>query len=133
MISERTKAALASRKTNRMKLGNPTNTAGAAARGRKISIREANRFAQTVLPIIASIQQSGITSLRGLAIALHNRGVRTARTASGKFRIYATFWRSKFVRTCFYRREIQLMPCRWRAQCSSRLQFLRARPGLRPG
>jgi hypothetical protein len=34
---------------------------------------------QTVLPIIASIQRSGITSLRGLAIALDNRGVRTAR------------------------------------------------------
>ncbi|RWP00915.1 MAG: resolvase, partial [Mesorhizobium sp.] len=27
----------------------------------------------------ASIQQSGITSLRGLAVALDNRGVRTAR------------------------------------------------------
>jgi hypothetical protein len=32
-----------------------------------------------VLPIIASIQQSGITSLRGLAIALNSRGVQTAR------------------------------------------------------
>jgi hypothetical protein len=41
--------------------------------------RTLNRFAQTVLPIIASIQRSGITSLRGLAIALNNRGVRTAR------------------------------------------------------
>lgn len=62
-----------------MKLGNPTNTAEAAAKGRKISIREADRFAQTMLPIIASIQLSGITSLRGVAIALNNRGVRTAR------------------------------------------------------
>ncbi|WP_353843626.1 recombinase family protein [Mesorhizobium sp.] len=79
LISERTKAALASRKTTGIKLGNPTNTAEAAARGRKISIREADRFAQTVLPIIASIQQSGTTGLRGLAIALNNRGVRTAR------------------------------------------------------
>ncbi|TIL56521.1 MAG: resolvase [Mesorhizobium sp.] len=79
LISERTKAPLASRKTTGMKLGNPTNTAEAAARGRKISIREADRFAQTVLPIIASIQQSGITSLRGLAVALNSRGVRTAR------------------------------------------------------
>ena len=59
-----------------MKLGNPTKTAEAAAKGRKISIDEADRFAQTVLPIIASIQRSGITSLRGLAIALNNRGVR---------------------------------------------------------
>jgi hypothetical protein len=72
-------AALASRKITGIKLGNPTNTAEAAAKGRKISIEEADRFAQTVLPIIESIQQSGITSLRGLAIALNNRGVRTAR------------------------------------------------------
>jgi DNA invertase Pin-like site-specific DNA recombinase len=79
LISERTKAALASRKTTGIKLGNPTNTAEAAAKGRKISVDEANRFAQTVLPIIASIRRSGITSLRGLAIALNNRGVRTAR------------------------------------------------------
>ncbi|WP_287330228.1 recombinase family protein, partial [Mesorhizobium sp.] len=79
LISERTKAALASRKITGIKLGNPTNTAEAAAKGRKISIEEADRFAQTVLPIIESIQQSGITSLRGLAIALNNRGVRTAR------------------------------------------------------
>jgi DNA invertase Pin-like site-specific DNA recombinase len=79
LISERTKAALASCKSTGMKLGNPTNTAEAAARGRKISIREADRFSQTVLPIIASIRQSGITSLRGLAIALNSRGVRTAR------------------------------------------------------
>src|ERR1700675_4245127 len=48
LISERTKAALASRKTTGMKLGNPTNTAEAAARGRKISIDEADRFAQTM-------------------------------------------------------------------------------------
>ncbi|ESY78274.1 hypothetical protein X739_31845 [Mesorhizobium sp. LNHC220B00] len=42
-------------------------------------MQEADRFAQGVLPIIVSIQRSGITSLRGLAIALNNRGVRTAR------------------------------------------------------
>lgn len=47
---EPTKAALAPCKTTGMKLGNPTNKAEAAARGRKISIREADRFAQTVLP-----------------------------------------------------------------------------------
>lgn len=62
-----------------MKLGNPTNTAEAAAKGRKISADEADRFARTVLPLIASIQRSGINSLRGVAIALNNRGVRTAR------------------------------------------------------
>src|SRR4051812_37779723 len=66
LISERTKAALASRKTNGAKLGNQTNSAEAAAKGRAVSISEADRFAATVLPMIASIQRSGITSLRGL-------------------------------------------------------------------
>lgn len=79
LISERTKAALAFRKTTGIKLGNPTNTREAAAKGRKMSIDEADRFALTVLPIIESIQRSGISSLRGLAIFLKNRGVRTAR------------------------------------------------------
>ena len=61
-----------------MKLGNPTNTAEAAAKGRKISIDEADRFAKTALPIIASIQRSGVITLRGLAIALNNRGPHSA-------------------------------------------------------
>ncbi|WP_353829957.1 recombinase family protein [Mesorhizobium sp.] len=100
LISERTKAALASRKATGIKLGNPTNTAEAAARGRKISIREADRFAQTVLPIIASIQQSGITSLRGLAVALNSRGVRTARNGQ---------WQVSNVRNILARQsEVQL-------------------------
>jgi DNA invertase Pin-like site-specific DNA recombinase len=79
LISERTKAALTSRKTTGMKLGNPTNAAEAAAKGRQISMREADRFAQAVLPVIASIQRSGITSLRGIATALNNRGIHTPR------------------------------------------------------
>jgi hypothetical protein len=31
------------------------------------------------VPFIASLQKSGVTSLRGMAIALDNRGIRTAR------------------------------------------------------
>ncbi|WP_367118830.1 recombinase family protein [Mesorhizobium sp.] len=104
LISERTKAALASRRTS-IKLGNPTNTAEAAAKGRKISIEEADRFAQTVLPIIQSIQQSGITSLRGLAIALNSRAFEQRAMADGRCRTCATFWGGKLLRTCFYRRE----------------------------
>ena len=79
LISERTRAALSTRKASGARLGNPTNTAEAAARGREVSIRESERFAATVLPIIESIRRSGITSLRGIALALNNRGVRTAR------------------------------------------------------
>lgn len=72
-------AALASRKLSGTRLGNTSNAAEAATLGRNISIREADRFAQSILPIIRSIQNAGIVSLRGLAIALNDRGVRTVR------------------------------------------------------
>ena len=79
LISERTRAALAARKANGKRLGNSINAAAAAAKGREASLAEADRFASQVLPTIKSLQQSGVTSLRQLAIALNNRGVRTAR------------------------------------------------------
>jgi len=79
LISERTRDALSSRKGSGVKLGNPTNGAEAAAKGRVVSIREADRFAQTITPVIETLKASGVTSLRGIAVALNNRGVRTAR------------------------------------------------------
>jgi DNA invertase Pin-like site-specific DNA recombinase len=78
-ISERTRSALASRKLQGTKLGNSTNAGEAAAAGRDVQTRAADRFAETIVPIIATLQKSGITSLRGIAIALNGRGVRTAR------------------------------------------------------
>ncbi|HTV69111.1 MAG TPA: recombinase family protein [Rhizobiaceae bacterium] len=78
-ISERTKAALAARKERGTKLGNPTNAAVAAAAGREVSILGANAFAASVMPTIDAIRSIGINSLRGIALALNNRGVRTAR------------------------------------------------------
>jgi DNA invertase Pin-like site-specific DNA recombinase len=78
-ISERTRAALASRKLQGTKLGNPTSAPQAASAGRDVQTRAADRFAETIIPIIASLQKSGVTSLRGIAIALNTRGVRTAR------------------------------------------------------
>jgi hypothetical protein len=39
----------------------------------------ADQFAANVLPIVRTIQASGITSLAGIAQALNARGVRTAR------------------------------------------------------
>lgn len=79
LISERTKAALAARKAQGAKLGNRSNAAEAAALGRMVQTAEAEAFAANVLPIIASLRTSGIRDLRGLAAALNNRGVRTAR------------------------------------------------------
>jgi DNA invertase Pin-like site-specific DNA recombinase len=85
LISERTRSALASRKANGKKLGNPTNSAEAAAKGRAVSLNDADAFATRTMPAIRQIQQSGISSLRGIALALNNRGIRTAR--GGKWQV----------------------------------------------
>ncbi|MCG6115822.1 MAG: recombinase family protein [Mesorhizobium sp.] len=85
LISERTKAALAARRANGTRLGNPSNPAQAATRGREASLEQATCFAEQVMPIISAIQRSGITSLRGIARALDARGVRTAR--GGKWQV----------------------------------------------
>jgi DNA invertase Pin-like site-specific DNA recombinase len=79
LISERTRAALHARRANGAKLGNPRSPGNAAALGRHAQIAEADRFAANVVPVIESIQASGISSLGGLAKALNARGVRTAR------------------------------------------------------
>lgn len=79
LISERTRAALGVRKARGARLGNPSNPAEAASRGRAVSIAEADRFAATVLPTMESLRRAGITSYRGIAEALNDRGVRTAR------------------------------------------------------
>lgn len=46
LISDRTRAALAARKANGSKLGNSVNAAAAAAKGREVSLAEAERFAR---------------------------------------------------------------------------------------
>jgi DNA invertase Pin-like site-specific DNA recombinase len=74
LISDRARAALASRKAVGRKIGNALNTAEAAAKEREGAIREADRFANSVLPNVQAIQRAGIISLRGIAIALNNRG-----------------------------------------------------------
>jgi DNA invertase Pin-like site-specific DNA recombinase len=77
-ISERTKAALAAAKARGKKLGGPRL---AAARRASIKARSkaADAFAANVRPIIKEIQNSGVSSLRGVAKALNARGVRTPR------------------------------------------------------
>jgi DNA invertase Pin-like site-specific DNA recombinase len=79
LIAERTKAALAERKACGARLGNPGNIAEAGAIGRQSAIAGANGFARNVMPIIPALRDSGIADLRGLASALNDRGVRTAR------------------------------------------------------
>jgi hypothetical protein len=79
LISERTRAALSARRAQGKTLGNPTNAADAAAKGRRSLSEGAIAFAANVWPAIDSLRQSGVTDLRGLAEALNARGVRTAR------------------------------------------------------
>jgi DNA invertase Pin-like site-specific DNA recombinase len=79
LISERTKAALAARKAQGARLGNPRNLGEAGAIGRKVLAEEADAFAANTVPIIGSLRSSGVTDLRGLASALNARGVPTAR------------------------------------------------------
>jgi hypothetical protein len=56
-------------------LGNSVNAAAAAAKGREVSLAEADRFASQVLPTIKSLQQSGVTRLRQLASAAACSGI----------------------------------------------------------
>ncbi len=79
LISDRTRAALAARKAQGARLGNRRNPGEAAALGSKALSEEADTFASNVLPIVSALQSAGVTGLRGLADALNNRGIRTAR------------------------------------------------------
>jgi DNA invertase Pin-like site-specific DNA recombinase len=79
LISERTKAALAVRKAQGRRLGNPRNLGEAGATGRSILADNADAFAANVLPTIESLRTAGITDLRGLASALNARAVPTSR------------------------------------------------------
>ncbi|WP_426268122.1 recombinase family protein [Sphingomonas sp. LHG3443-2] len=79
LISERTKAALAAKKAQGVKLGNRTNLAEARAKAVASTKATADAFALNVLPVIEQVRQQGVTSYNGIAEALNVRGVRTAR------------------------------------------------------
>jgi DNA invertase Pin-like site-specific DNA recombinase len=79
MIAGRTKAALAARKAQGVKLGNPRNLAEAGAKGAQTQREAADAFAANVLPIVRQLQASGATTPRAIAAAMNARGVRTAR------------------------------------------------------
>ena len=79
LISERTRAALAQRKTQGAKLGNSRNASHAAELGRRIQVVEADRFSSSILPIIEGVRRSGATSLAAITESLNARGIRSAR------------------------------------------------------
>jgi DNA invertase Pin-like site-specific DNA recombinase len=79
LISARTRDALAAAKAGGEVLGNRTNLEDARKAGREVLVRQADRFAANVLPVIADIRRQGAKSLREIAAQLTARGVRTAR------------------------------------------------------
>ncbi len=78
MISERTKAALVVAKKRGVKLGCPVPERGSAA-GVKVRREHADQFAANTRPVIDSIRDSGVSSLRGVAEALNVRGIQAPR------------------------------------------------------
>jgi len=81
LIAERTKAALAIRKAQGVRLGNP-HLEDARAASKIALLTEANRHASNVMPIIREIQRAGATTFRQIAEALNARGIHTARGGS---------------------------------------------------
>jgi len=79
LISERTKAALAARKANGGRLGNPSNIAQAGEVGRQIQVCAADEFAAKVLPAVNAIRLGGAETLEAICCALNHQGIRTAR------------------------------------------------------
>ena len=79
LISERTKAALAAKKAQGAKLGNPCNIAIAGSLGRQVQTSSADAFALSLLPLLRVIQGTGANTLDAMACALNDRGIRPAR------------------------------------------------------
>jgi DNA invertase Pin-like site-specific DNA recombinase len=82
MIAQRTKEGLAVAKARGVKLGHPRihELRGLGAVPLKA---EANAFAERVLPIVRSIQERGITTLRGIAAELERLRIKTPKGGAG--------------------------------------------------
>jgi DNA invertase Pin-like site-specific DNA recombinase len=79
LISERTKAALAAKRTAGAKLGNPVNVAEAARRGREVQTEAAEHFVRQLLPFLSAIRAAGTTTIGATTRALNQRGIRSPR------------------------------------------------------
>jgi len=81
LIAERTKAALAAKKAQGAKLGNPRNIETAGALGRATQIAAANQFVAALVPVVDAIRNAGASTLEAISRALNEKGIRTARGA----------------------------------------------------
>lgn len=78
LIARRTRDALQAKKARGEKLGN-ANIRQVAIGGRAALMANATVRAENVLPVVDAIRASGIGTLSGIAEALNNRGIATAR------------------------------------------------------
>ena len=92
MISERTRLALARKKADGARLGNPTNLAEARAKGLASNRAAADQHAANVLPLVRKLQAQGIVASRAIAAALNERKISTARGGA---------WHSSTVLNCW--------------------------------
>ncbi len=87
-ISRRTKEALAVAKARGVKLGNPNGAealrrAGKGAGALRTAVaRNAERFAEELVPVLADIRAQGHVSLRAIATELNLRGMWTRRSGT---------------------------------------------------
>jgi DNA invertase Pin-like site-specific DNA recombinase len=80
LLSERTRAALAQKKAQGARLGEPHhNLPAAQEKGVVVNRAAAEARAVNVLPIVRRIEAAGATTHRTIAAALNARGIRTAR------------------------------------------------------
>lgn len=78
-ISERTKAALQAAKERGTVLGNHTNWEDAQALGHEANIKNADLYAEKIIPIIRDVVRGGIYSVHKIADVLQSRGIATRR------------------------------------------------------
>jgi DNA invertase Pin-like site-specific DNA recombinase len=84
LISERTRAALAAKRANGAKLGNPSVVA-AGSLGRGAQTTAADEFVAGLMPVVEAIRSTGSTTLEAITQALNQRGIRSAR--GGKWHV----------------------------------------------
>jgi DNA invertase Pin-like site-specific DNA recombinase len=90
LISDRTRAALAAKKAQGAKLGNPKNLTAAGSIGRRALISGADAFAASLLPLVRALQTGGASTLEALTRGLNEgsalrSGGTMARLICGKF------------------------------------------------
>jgi DNA invertase Pin-like site-specific DNA recombinase len=79
LISERTRAALAVRKSTGAKLGNPSNVREAGEIGRTALINAADEQARSMLPILRTLRAEGAITIGAVTRSLNERKIPTAR------------------------------------------------------